>query len=243
MEKPKLILFDYGHTIMHEAPVDPERGWQAVLQHATRNPRGCTAAQAAQLAAELNGAIHDVVQGGAVEISILNFENLLFGLLEIELDISLEEASEIYWRHSAPAQAMPGIAQLLDYLHGQGIRTGIISNLSHSTAALRRHLDRLVPNHGMAFIIGSSECVLRKPSPYIFRLALTKADLPANAVWHCGDSVECDVMGAAGVGIFPVWFHSTIPCPYRSDDENRAPSCEHLYIREWSQLQATLEGL
>ena len=44
MEKPELILFDYGHTLVYEPEQDYLRGAAAVLSHAVTNPEGITAA-------------------------------------------------------------------------------------------------------------------------------------------------------------------------------------------------------
>ena len=77
----------------------------------------------------------------------------------------------------------------------------------------------------------------------IFEVALRKAKLPADEVWYCGDNTECDVYGASGVGMFPVWYHSPIPCDYRKKELDVRPDCEHLYIRDWAELIGVLEGL
>ena len=39
---PKMILFDYGHTLLYEPGWDPVRGNERLLQYATQNPGNCT---------------------------------------------------------------------------------------------------------------------------------------------------------------------------------------------------------
>jgi len=75
----------------------------------------------------------------------------------------------------------------------------------------------------------------------LFELALRKANLPASEVWFCGDSPKADIAGAAGVGIFPVWYEDlTMENPWR--EKNAAePAGEHLHIRDWRELIEILQ--
>jgi hypothetical protein len=40
MTKPKMLLFDYGQTLVAEAPFDGVKGTAAVMRHAVRNKYG-----------------------------------------------------------------------------------------------------------------------------------------------------------------------------------------------------------
>ena len=55
-------------------------------------------------------------------------------------------------------------------------------------------------------ITNSDEAGVKKPDPYIFRLALSKAGARAEESVMIGDSLEADVMGAQRVGIQGVYF-------------------------------------
>ena len=137
---------------------------------------------------------------------------------------------------------MPNIENLLDYLNDHAIRSGVISNISFSGNALSSRINRLLPNNRFEFIIASSEYMVRKPSPLIFRLALSKAGLPGDQVWYCGDDPEKDVMGASECGLYPVWYHSLIPNDLRDRSHDEKPDCEHLFIHDWLELIDVLEG-
>lgn len=63
-----------------------------------------------------------------------------------------------------------------------------------------------MPDSRFEFVIASSEYMVRKPNPRIFRLALQKAGLSPDRVWFCGDNVRADVEGAHAAGLFPVWY-------------------------------------
>lgn len=45
MRKPKMMIFDYGHTLCYEPEQDYARGWRAAMEHAVENPHGITAEQ------------------------------------------------------------------------------------------------------------------------------------------------------------------------------------------------------
>ena len=53
MTKPKMIIFDYGHTLMCEPRFDGLRGATAIMEYAIRNPRNYTPAQVAELNDEI----------------------------------------------------------------------------------------------------------------------------------------------------------------------------------------------
>lgn len=42
MMRPKMILFDYGHTLLYEPSYDFLRGEIAAFRHVRENPRGVT---------------------------------------------------------------------------------------------------------------------------------------------------------------------------------------------------------
>ena len=139
---------------------------------------------------------------------------------------------------------MPGADQMLDYIGAHGIRSGVISNIMFSGAALTDRINRLLPRNRFEFVIASSEYVFRKPSRYLFELTLKKAGLDASEVWFCGDNIQADIEGAAAIGIFPVWYtNRTVDNPRRLQHGDARPQCDHLHISEWDELIEILEGL
>jgi putative hydrolase of the HAD superfamily len=57
MNIPKMIIFDYGQTLVTEKPFDGLKGTQAVLSKATNNPNNVSAGEIQALADELNKEI------------------------------------------------------------------------------------------------------------------------------------------------------------------------------------------
>ncbi len=42
MRYPKMILFDYGHTLLYDPDWNPARGDAELMKHVVRNPNNCT---------------------------------------------------------------------------------------------------------------------------------------------------------------------------------------------------------
>ena len=74
----------------------------------------------------------------------------------------------------------------------------------------------------------------RKPNKHIFELALEKAGLTSDEVWYVGDNYECDIVGAMGAGIFPVWYVGALHTGYMIKENI-------LTIKNWLELQRLIE--
>lgn len=241
MKKPEMILFDYGETLLRHGAFDGAKGTEAVLRHAVVNRHGLTAKEIQAYAEKLN---HDLGRFNGEErrtytkeVHNLAFQRYLYESLGIAFSLSAREIEDLFWDNASPAEPTPHIAGLLSYLWTSGVRTGVISNISYSGAALTKRINRLLPEHHFEFILASSEYIFRKPQKRLFDLALTKAGLPARSVWYCGNDVYYDVEGAAGSGLFPVWYTGA------TDAGQTEPSCNFLKISDWNVLIETIKGL
>ena len=243
MNKPKMILFDYGHTLVYESGFDGVRGTEALLRYAVRNKNQLSAEEISQFSDHLFEILGRLVRDYGIEIHQHQFQHLMYEYLQIEFYLSPSEMEEIFWDHAAPGEPMPNIEHLLNFLKQENIRSGVISNISFSGEALAGRINRLLPNNSFELILASSEVVFRKPHPFIFELALKKAGLQACDVWYCGDNPRLDILGAAGAGIFPVWYKSEKNCYYRKKNDDIIPGCEHLQIGDWLELIDFLEKL
>ncbi len=239
--KPKMILFDYGDTLLSEPDWSPLRGQEALFKHIKSNIHNLTPHEVCDYSLKLFEQIGMARKHG-FEIHNHAFQKLLYESLEIELTIPYPEAEKIFWDHTTPGAVMPGADNMLDFINEQEIRCGVISNISFSGAALTERLNRLQPNNRFEFVIASSEYVFRKPSRFLFELALKKACLPASEVWFCGDNVEADIEGASQVGIFPVWYENFGVEYSMHNLKPKHPVCEHFHIHEWHELIHILEN-
>ena len=53
MKKPKMILFDYGHTLLYEPGFDFLRGEEALFQYIKSNKKGLTPKQVYEFSQKL----------------------------------------------------------------------------------------------------------------------------------------------------------------------------------------------
>ncbi|MDR0928930.1 MAG: HAD family hydrolase [Oscillospiraceae bacterium] len=239
--RPEMILFDYGHTLVYESGFNILRGINAVMARATANPRNLTAEEINSYAQTYLADFGPQFFAANVELHEWQYQRLLYESLQISFDITPAELERLFWYNASPGAVVPGAQEMLAYLKESGIRTGVVSNLMFSGQALQQRLNRLLPDNDFEFIITSSEYLVKKPSPLLFNLALSKANLPKEAVWHCGHSPEVDVQGAANAGIFPIWFRYTAIENPRLEQLMEAPSCPHRLIHHWSELIDLLE--
>lgn len=102
----------------------------------------------------------------------------------------------------------PGVWRLYDdveavltQLRARGLKIGVISNWDSRLRGISEGLGltRLVD-----FLVISAEAGVRKPDPRIFRMALEKAGVDADAAIHVGDLPEEDAEGARRAGVRPV---------------------------------------
>ncbi|MDU7004452.1 HAD family hydrolase [Clostridium sp.] len=214
MDYPKMILFDYGQTIIEEEKFNRLEGLKVLLDKATKNPNNISAEELFDFYTELN-----------IEIGREGDSN----------DLTPNEMDKIFWDASAPGKPVENIGFLLNFLHEKGIRTAVISNLSYSGETLKNRINTLIPNNHFEFIIASSEYMFKKPHKKIFELALRKANLESMDVWFCGDNVIADVEGASLSGIKPIWFKGALR------EEKYTPMVDYIEINDWIELKKLLE--
>ena len=243
MIKPKMIIFDYGHTLCYCDDFDNIRGQEAVMKHVVRNKNNLSAMDVCEFAQHFFDEIERKVRSVDIEILGQISTRLMYEYLQLDFDIPLVKIEQVFWDAALPDSTMPNAIEMLDYLKDQGIRSGVISNMSFSSQNLTDRINNLLPKNEFEFVITSSEYVYRKPTKILFELALRKAELHPDEVWYCGDNTRCDVYGASSVGIFPVWFHSEIECSYRDKHLDVTPTCDHLYIRDWLELIEVLDKI
>lgn len=94
----------------------------------------------------------------------------------------------------APYPEVPGV---LAALAGRGVPVVVVSNWDVS---LPDQLERLGLAGHLAGVVTSAGAGVAKPDPRIFRIALGIAGVRARDALHCGDDLECDVIGALGAG-------------------------------------------
>ena len=235
--KPKMILFDYGQTLIDEGVFDGVRGTAAVLQYATRNKYNLSAERVQEEADRINKEVgrFDPAERHLFQVEVPNhmFTAYLYESLGISLSLTPEQVDRVFWDAAAPGTPTGGIEELLEYLYQNNIRTGVISNIAFAGEVVTERINRLIPTNHFEFIIATSEYMYRKPNKRIFDLALEKADLQASDVWYIGDQYECDVVGARNAGMFPVWYQGAIKISHEDKKDV-------MTIKNWQEFPALL---
>lgn len=243
MRFPKMILFDYGHTLICESNYSTLRGTQELFRYIRKNQSGCTPEEIDHFAIKLWAEVHEPAIRRQIEVSEISFMRLLYGIFGIEFSISWEKAEEVFWNHTCDPKIMPNSDQMLRDIALLGIRTGVISNISFSGGLLADRINQLLPENHFEFVLASSDYGVRKPNRYLFEIALKKAELAPEEVWFCGDNVSADIEGALAVGIFPVWYENSMEENCFADRSGKIPSGDHLYIEEWNEMIDILQDL
>lgn len=243
MNYPKMIIFDYGHTLLYEPDWNTDRGNKALLKHAVKNPNNCTVEDITKGAELIFGEHVANVRKLGYDIRAQIADKTLYDYLGIKFSLTPVEMETVFWDNASSGAIMPNADKLLDYLNENGIRTAVISNLLWSGEALTKRFNRLLPNNKFEFVMTSSDYFICKPNHILFDIALQKAGLSAEEVWYCGDNPQNDVEGAANVGIFPVWYDNSIDKDYIDRANEKQPECEYLYINEWNEMISVLKKI
>lgn len=202
-----MILFDYGQTLIVEPQFDWTAANLAILSHASHIPEGMSAEEFCKCSNDLFEYVSGARRESYREIEHEKFIRLLCDVYGLKLDISVAEADLLYWDSATHGSfASPGAAEFLDYLHRNGIRTGVISNMCYSSMALRTRLNRYLPNNRFDFVITSSDYILRKPEKMLFDVAIRRSGLAPDKIWYVGDNPHADVVGALSAGMHPVLY-------------------------------------
>lgn len=240
MTKPKMILFDYGQTLVNEAKFDGVKGTEAVLQYATKNKYNRTAAQIQAVADEINGEMgrFDPARRHLLQVEIPNdmFCGYLYESQGVELSIRGAQRDKVFWDAASPGVPTIGVEDFLSFLKEQEIRTAVLSNITYCGEALENRLQVVLPGHEFEFILATSEYMYRKPHRRIFEFALQKAELTPEEVWYIGDNYECDVVGAKNAGLFPVWYLG-------ATEKVQEPKEGILTVKSWEEVKELLESL
>ncbi len=249
MNRPEMIIFDYGHTLLCEPDWDPERGNREFFKYITANPNGVTVEDFQKTVSEVFGKIQQIRESHNCDICARVGNRIIAELLNLEFSLTPVEWEIVFWSAATPGAVMPYADKMLDFLNENKIRTAVISNIGWSGEALAERINRLLPDNKFEFIIASSDYMYRKPSRVLFDIALNKAELTADKVWYCGDSIAADVFGAHGAGIYPVLYddisldverHHFGGARYAltdaGADNSTLPNFDYLHIHDWREL-------
>lgn len=122
--------------------------------------------------------------------------------------------------------AREGLAETLSALHTLGIRLGIVTN--GEVQFQEPKIKQLAIGRYLSTVVISEAMHVRKPDPRIFAHALAEVSCPALHTWFVGDDPINDILGAADVGLRPIWLTGVQPWP----PEHPAPTWQIAALSE-----------
>jgi putative hydrolase of the HAD superfamily len=197
--KIKAVFFDAGETLIFRNP-------SLVTLAARQLKNSGINIQKTVLAKAVNAAaveMKPVVERGKMsdsrkwEVYIGN----VFKKLRIK-NPGLETKLRLKLKNGTSFKAFKDAHEVVDYLNGRGIKTGIISN---APAELENILKRVKLHGKFRHIVISEKAGVEKPHKKIFLKALKLSRSKASETVYIGDNYVADIYGAKNAGLVPVW--------------------------------------
>jgi putative hydrolase of the HAD superfamily len=119
----------------------------------------------------------------------------------------------MHWDTCCPLSviARAGLEQTLSALHARGIRLGIVTN--GEVRFQEPKIKQLSIGRYLSTVVISEAVQVQKPDARIFAHALAEIGCAAMHTWFVGDDPINDVLGAAAVGLRPIWLTGVQPWP------------------------------
>ena len=239
----RAVLFDLGGTLMYS-----RNPWEPVLEHGYRALADSLCTQGFDLdCAELPRTVRYHLDRYFARRDEDLFETTYLAVLRELLaekgyspidEKIIRRALDAFYTHTQSNWRLEEDAALtLRTLEAGGYRMGLVSN-----AGDEQDVSQLVGRFEIEpffdFILTSATCSYRKPHPRIFELALAHWNIPAREVAMVGDSLEADMRGAQGFGMFSIWISRRV-----SKTANRQGVEPDAEIQSLSELPALLSRL
>lgn len=159
VNKPRMIIFDYGQTLINEKKFDSIKGNRAVLERATKNPHNVTAEEIQVLANKMSKEVGRAFGENnrnkqLLEIPAHSYDKYLYEYFDLEFDTDMDEIQYIFWSNavSETCETTEGIEELLKYLREKGIRTAVVSNMMNSSKNLQKWINKMIPGNHFEFL-------------------------------------------------------------------------------------------
>lgn len=232
LQRPRAVVCDFGDTLLREGPVNVHAGAAAVLASAL-DAGGCTATKLAEALEALMRDLNPRRQSSQLELPPDTVRRLVHEPLGIRFDGDPADVEWTYWQAATTWSPEPGVVEALAMLASEGVPWAVVSNTMFRGRTIERQLQRSGVPATHAFVMTSTEHIVRKPHPRLFELAAQRLGEEPGALWFIGNSYEIDVCGAAGAGYVPIWYFP------KADRTGRAAA--HI-MRHWAELKDLLHA-
>jgi putative hydrolase of the HAD superfamily len=237
----KAVVFDLGHTL-----IDYYNNWEAPEMRAIERSyklavdNGCEA-EAGKFQSDLRKML---VQGRErkekelVEIPLYQVLDAVYQRSGCEVtDEMLVEGMDIFYGVLVEDRRLvPGTVEMLEMVKERGYAIGLVSDVAWGLPSdyPQRDMEYFRLTEYFDDLVFSTDVGLRKPHPKMFKIALSNLGAEASGSLFVGNSLQCDVKGALGVGMTAVLKRSG----YYQPDDSIVPDAR---VDQWSDLVAILD--
>jgi putative hydrolase of the HAD superfamily len=233
VKRPRGILLDYGGTLVEELGFDVRAAHAWMLTQAAHVPAEVTLEEVVERAKRVVAPLSRRREELGIEIPWLPLTRLVYDRFGVRFDVPLAELEVGFWDASVRTRAMPGAREALDRIHAIGIPMAVLSNAMFTSNTIRHDLDKHGLADHLAFVMVSSDYVVRKPSHLGCEIAAVRLGVAPSDLWFAGDRLDTDVTAARAAGMQTVWLMPP----------NAAPSAEpDLSVASWDELVRKLEA-
>jgi FMN phosphatase YigB (HAD superfamily) len=240
MYKPKLVLFDFGGTLIVDSKFQAFTGFEA-LRLAADNPQDTTTENLCDLWFAMEERLSHQAKSGddgyTLETQLSGILRNIFAVAGLRYSIDITQCEMIFDRHNSVRNATPHMAELLYALDKAGIRTAVISNTVLSGTAMAATIKEHLPKSKMEFVNTSADFMFCKPAPEMFFASAKMAGVEPGECWYCGDSLEPDVGGAHNSGMLPVLYESGSNIPF---ERREIDGKSYYVVNSWAELTARI---
>ena len=205
VKRPKGVLLDYGGTLVDELGFDARAGNAWLLAHAAYVAPGVTLDVVMTRAQRISGEVSERRDELGVEAPWPSLTRLIHDYFGTRFDLPMAELELGFWDASMTTRAMPGARETLAAICAAGVPMAVVSNASFSAATIRHEIAKHGLADNLAFVMVSSDYVVRKPNPLLFEAAATRLGVAPGEIWFVGDRLDTDVAGARAAGMVTVW--------------------------------------
>jgi putative hydrolase of the HAD superfamily len=204
------VVFDLDSTLFdtHHYPLVASK-W--LLQKSNITSEELTTTYRKNLVMRYFKAIQDVVDGSPFRTPFEIVRTAMSNSLrDIDQDVNpslVEEATQRFKAlHLELSEPYPCVAEMLDGLHSQGIKMGVLSNSfeGHTALLLKKHNLR----HYFQAIVDCGTVQTYKPASSIFSRVLDDLQATSSTTLFVGDEYYADMVGAKKVHLKTVWINS-----------------------------------
>jgi HAD superfamily hydrolase (TIGR01509 family) len=221
--KRRAVLFDIG------GPIDTEIAWEATMdrlirEHISATDAATTAAWATAIASHAPNAYQSVVW------TLLDHD-------ETRAPLAWSRIAAAARLRRSPPDLRPGIAELLQALHAQGIRLALAANqpVQMLTALADAGLLHLFAVHGLSGLID-----LRKPDPRFFLHIADALGRPPEECVMVGDRIDNDIAPARALGMGTILFRTGRHAMQRARSWLETPD---VVVHDTAGLRSALGGM